>query len=109
MPRMAHHTSVLELDRCLLLLQAHALCQFQHLKAYHNAEWRIRTDKVKRRRPSGKGFETVEIRRRDRIQPRWVRLEKVRNGQQFLAASFRGEVFIPSELWDALRTPAVAA
>jgi len=110
LPAMANHPSVKELDRCLILLQEHAPKQYQHLKSYHcGSEWRIQTIHVRKRRPSGKGFETVEIRQRQKLYPRWIVLEKVRRGEQFLSDRFRGEVFIPDELWNALHKPAMAA
>lgn len=109
LPLMASHQSVVELNRCLTLLAGFAPTQYQHLKCYHTAETRIRTDRVRRRRPNSSKFEIVEVRRRDKVYPRWVKLEKVRRGEQFLADRFQGEVFIPGELWDALNTPAVAA
>jgi hypothetical protein len=110
MPAMANHQSVRELTRVLNLLHTSSPTQYQHLKSYHcGAEWRIRTDHIRKRRPTGKGYETLEIRRREKLYPRWIRLEKVRRAEQFLTIHFQGEVFIPNELWDALHRPAVAA
>lgn len=107
MPRMSRHPSVVELVRCLHALQTVAPRQHDHLKAYYCAEWRIRVDTIRRKRPGGK-FESQEVRRRERVVPRWVRLEKVRRGEAVLVESFRGEVFIPDELWDALTKPIAA-
>lgn len=107
MPLMSRHPSVVELARCLVVLRRVAPRQHDHLKAYYLAEWRIRTDVVRKKRRGGK-FETTELRRRERVVPRWVRLEKVRRGEGVLVEAFSGEVFIPSELWDALTRPAAA-
>ena len=99
MPRMSRHPSVVELARCLELLRVEAPSQFGHLVGYYGAEWRIREDEVRRRRKGGKQ-ETVRVRQRVRLVPRWVRLENVRRGEEFLASVFRGPVFVPDELRD---------
>lgn len=110
LPLMAHHPSVLELSRCLQLLYHAAPGDYRHLKAFRcGVEWRIRTDHIRKRRPSGKGFEIVEVRSRAKITPAWLNMNRVHNAEAFLEDKFRGEVFIPAELWDALHTPAVAA
>lgn len=105
LPLMSRHRSVLELCRCLAVLAEQAPVQASHLKAYHCAEWRIRVDHVRVRRPRRAGkakYELVEQRVRERVVPSWVRLEKVRRGEDRLAELFVGQVDIPEELWDAL-------
>jgi hypothetical protein len=98
---MAHHPSVVELARCLAAVKLAAPFQHSHLMAYHQAEWRIhvRVGTVKRR---GGKFERVEFRDRHRRIPEWVRMGYVRAGELRLEELFRGPVFIPDELWDAL-------
>jgi hypothetical protein len=106
MPLMSRHRSVLELERCLRVLAVEAPSQLSHLKAYHCAEWRIRVDHVRVKRPRRQGgkamSELVETRTRERIVPSWVRLEKVRRAEDRLVVVFRGRVEIPEDLSDAL-------
>lgn len=97
LPLMSRHPSVRELLRCLLLLQAHAPSQFQHVKAFYTAEWRTRDVVVKARKGKPLGPRRV----RERVVPSWVRAQKVRLGVDFVASQFRGEVFIPNELMEA--------
>lgn len=106
LPVMSRHRSVVELARCLAVLGVEAPVQLAHLKAFHCAEWRIRVDHVRVRRPRRQGgggkSELVEKRVRARVVPSWVRLEKVRSAEDRLVELFRGQVDIPEELWDAL-------
>jgi hypothetical protein len=105
LPLMSRDRSVVELERCLRVLAVEAPCQLSHLKAYRCAEWRVRVDRVRRKRRSASGkplFETVTVRTRERVVPRWVRLEKVRRAEARLVQLFRGSVRVPDELWDAL-------
>lgn len=106
MPFMAKHPSVVELARCLAVLRLEATVHHSHLMAFHTAVWRIRVDHVRVRRAGGK-YELVETRERERLVPDWVRLEKVRRGQAALVVAFRGPVFIPDDLWDALTLSSV--
>lgn len=101
LPLMSRHASVVELVRCLALLQVEAPVQHAHLKAFHCAEWRTHRWAEVKRRKGGKR-ERVERSERQRLVPSWVRLEKVRRAEDRLVALFRGPVFIPEELWDAL-------
>jgi hypothetical protein len=101
MPVMAHHRSVLELARCLRILKTEAPSQHDHLMAYHRAEWRIHTWTTLRRRKGGKS-ERVDHRERQRLKPAWVEPLKVHKGEDRLAELFRGTVYIPDDLWDAL-------
>lgn len=106
LPLMSRHPSVVELVRCLRVLGEEAPVQLSHLKAYHCAEWRIRVDHVRVKRPRRQGgklmSELVESRTRERIVPSWVRLEKVRRAEDRLVELFRGRVAIPEDLSDAL-------
>lgn len=98
---MARHRSVVELNRCLALLQVEAPVQHAHLKAFHCAEWRTHRWVESKRRKGGK-LERVDRSERQRLVPAWVRLEKVRRAEDRLVVLFRGPVEIPEELWDAL-------
>lgn len=106
LPLMSRHRSVVELVRCLGVLAVEAPVQLSHLRAYHGAEWRIRVDHVRVKRPRRQGgkvrSELVETRTRERIVPSWVRLEKVRRAEGRLVELFVGQVDLPEELWDAL-------
>lgn len=112
---MASHVSVVELGRCLVVLKAASPVQHSHLMAFHGAEWRqARTPKrttVKGKlgwisNPRSNHAEDWDH-RRERLVPGWVRLEKVRRAQDTLAYAFRGPVFIPDDLWDALTLSSV--
>jgi hypothetical protein len=108
LPLMSRHRSVLELARCLVVLAEEAPVQHSHLRAYHGAEWRVRVVRVRKRRPHKRSqggrpkVEVVETRSRERIVPAWVRMEKVRSGEERLAELFRGSVEIPEDLADAV-------
>lgn len=112
---MASHVSVRELARCLAVLREVAPVQHSHLMAFHGAEWR-QTRTPKRTTVKGKTGWISNPRSshaedwdhgRERIVPAWVRLEKVRRAQEALAEAFRGQVFIPDDLWDALTLSSV--
>jgi hypothetical protein len=117
LPRMANHPSVKELDRCLRLLRTAAPGDYRHLMTYRCCEWRNVTEVVPRKLVNSKKREMVPQRVRRRVLPSWMPFDprpdyvppRVKRGEQFLADKFRGEVFIPAELWDALHTPAMAA
>lgn len=101
LPLMSRHASVVELARCLDVLRQVAPVQHAHLKAFHCAEWRTHRWTETKRRKGGK-LERVERSERQQLVPGWVRREKVRRAEERLVAMFRGPVFIPDELWDAL-------
>lgn len=108
--KMAHHPSVEELDRCLRELEKTDLAAFRHAKAYRcGVEWRCVTRSVRVKRSRGKGYEVLDRRVREPIVPSWIDPAKVRDAEAALSAAFQGEVFVPDELWDAWRRPAVAA
>jgi len=109
MPEVAHHPSVVELDRCLLLLATVEPIPHAHLKAYRvSVEWKIGPVLVRRRLPSGKR-ELVYERRRLRRAPAWVDLDRVAQGENWLEAEFDGPVDIPKPFWRALTEPAGVA
>ena len=116
LPLMSRHPSVVELERCLLVLRGEAPVQHSHLLAFHGAEWRIRRWQESRKRRNGK-LEVVERARRERVLSacdckshpdpgsgcrNWVRLEKVRRAESRLVELFRGSASLPDELLDAL-------
>lgn len=108
--KMAHHGSVRELDRCLHVLERTDVTSFRHLKAYRCAvEWRCVDRPTRVRRPRGKGYEIVVRRVREPIIPSWVSRSKVDDAEARIVSEFNGEVFVPDELWDAWRRPAMAA
>jgi hypothetical protein len=109
MPKMASHPSVIELARCLRILHQYAPVQHAHLKAYRcGVEYRLVDTTVKVKGANGK-LKDVPQRVQERIVPSWVRLEKVRRAEHFLACAFHGDVEIPKDLWDALHLPANSA
>lgn len=107
LPEMASHPSVTELQRCLSSLAEGDPAGYKHLKAYRCCEWRtvdtIRSVKL----VSGK-WDIVPDRMRERIVPRWVSPGLVADAEKTLEALFRGEVFIPKDLWDGLTKPVAA-
>lgn len=106
---LARHPGVKELDRCLRGLEAHDLQAFRHLKAYRcSVEWRCTWKTVRVKRPRGKGYEIVQRRVREPLVPSWVSLKRVDEGEKFLVREFQGEIFLPDELWEAWKRPAVA-
>lgn len=109
MPLMAHHPSVLELGRTLGLLLWASPGDYRHLVAYRQCEWRVQWVPTRIRGPRGKLIQGDPKPERRRVLPSWINMQRVRDGEAFLEAKFRGEVFIPDELWAALNTPAVAA
>jgi hypothetical protein len=104
LPLMASHPSVVELGRCIGLLRGAAPGDCRHLMAFHTAEWRIAQKWAPRQLRSRK-LELVEIRERERIVPRWLDMGRVDRAERWLVEHFRGEVFIPKDLWDALTKP----
>jgi hypothetical protein len=107
--KMARHPSVVELARCLDELERVDPPAFRHVKSYRcGTEWRNVTRKQKVKRPRGKGFELVDRRVREPIVPRWIDHALVASGERWLSVRFRGEVFIPEELWDAWTKPIAA-
>ena len=96
----------MELENCLRTLHDAEPDLFRHLKAYRcNVEWRNVDAYVRVRLPSGK-WDTVESRSRSRIVPRWVSFTKVCRAEDRLVQLFRGEIFVPDELWKSLMAPA---
>lgn len=114
LPRMANHTSVKELCRCLELLNRMAPAHYQHLKAYYTAEWRTAWAAKRKLVPFAQreGAHYDPKRRayayRCRATPAWVIPRMVELGVDFVASEFRGEPFIPDELTGRMRTRAVA-
>lgn len=104
---MSRHPSVVELTRCLRVLKLENKLQHDHLKAYHGAEWKIRTRLSTRKRKGGK-LETITLRDRVKRPPAWVAMGYVRAGEFRLVELFVGPVFIPTELWDALTLDSAA-
>ena len=110
LPLMSRHPSVRELDRVLGLLFRVDAGDYRHLRAYRcGVEWRTVDRLVRVRRPHRRGFEVVSRRVREPVVPSWVRPGRVERGERFCVDKFRGEVFVPDELWDAWHRPAVAA
>ena len=105
LPVMAHHRSVRELDRCLGVLVERAPTLYRHLKAYRcNAEWRQVKAKIKFRGPNGREV-GGDGWKKERIVPSWISLKSVRLAEDLLVAVFRGDVFIPDDLWNGLTKP----
>jgi len=95
----ARHPSVKEMERCLRLLASASPGDYRHLKAYRcGAEWRCVDTWRRVKLPSGK-YDWVQHRVSERIVPRWLKPERVAAGEAFIVRVFRGEVFIPDELW----------
>lgn len=109
MPLMSRHPSVLELGRTLGLLLWANPGDYRHLVAYRQCEWRVQWIPTRIRGPRGKMIVGDPQPVRRRVLPAWINHQRVESGEAFVEAKFRGEVFIPDELWDALNTPAVAA
>jgi hypothetical protein len=98
------------LERALRVLEGVDVRSFRHVKAYRcGVEWRCVDRLVRVRRPHGKGFEVVVRRVREPLVPGWVDPVRVLAGERFLVGEFRGEVFVPDELWKAWNSPAMAA
>ena len=108
MPLMARHPSVVELERTLRLLFAANPGDYRHLAAYRWAsEWRVVWVPTWIRGPHGKRIAGEPKPERRRILPPWLSQLRVTRAEAFLVERFRGEVFIPDELWDSLVKPAV--
>jgi hypothetical protein len=105
LPDMAHHSSVVELEYCLSALAIDHPALFSHLKAFRcNAEWRQVKAKIPLRLPSGRMTE-IDGWRKERLVPAWVKADYVFQAEEFIEKHFRGEVFIPKDLWDGLTKP----
>lgn len=68
---MASYPSVVELNRCLAVLEAKLPNHFNHLKGWYAAEWRTVDAAAKKRDAHGRMVPTV-IRQRERVVPGWV-------------------------------------
>lgn len=110
LPLMARHPSVVELERTLKILLNVQPGDYRHLAAFYwGCEYRIVWLPTRIRGPRGKIIQGDPKPERRRVLHSWVKMARVTNAECFLEDRFRGEVFIPDELWDALNTPAVAA
>ena len=109
MPLMSRHPSVLELGRTLGLLLWANPGDYRHLIAYRQCEWRVVWVPTRIRGPRGKFIAGDPKPERRRVLHTWVDRRRVDRAESFLEEKFKGEVFIPDELWDALNAPAVAA
>lgn len=102
MPQMSRHPTVVELQRCLSSLALDDPPAHRHLKAFRcNAEWRQVRAKIKFRGPNGREIEGDGW-RRERIEPAWISARLVFRAEEYLEQAFRGEVFIPRDLWKGL-------
>lgn len=102
LPKMAHHWSVVELLRCMRLLAQTDLSAHNHLKAFRcSAEWRQVRAMIRVRLQSGR-WDEIPGWRRERIVPHWIDPRLVLRAEKALEESFRGDVFIPKDLWDGL-------
>lgn len=101
LPDEARHHTIKELERCLRLLAAACPGDYRHLKAFRcGAEWRNVDTWRRVKLPSGK-YDWVPDRIRERIVPRWLKPERVAAGESFIVRVFRGEIFIPDDLYAA--------
>jgi len=101
LPKEAGHPTIRELERCLRLLASACPGDYRHLKAYRcGAEWRNVDTWRRVKLPSGK-YDWVPDRIRERIVPRWLRPERVAAGESFILRVFRGEIFLPDDLYQA--------
>jgi hypothetical protein len=108
LPAMAHHGSVKELARCLELLLAASPGDYRHLKAFRcAAEWRQVRALIRVKLPSGRE-DKIPGWRRERIVPRWLSSQRISRAEGFIESVFRGDVFVPEEIWDELRRPLVS-
>jgi len=108
LPAIAHHPSIVELDRCLGELFVVLPVPYRHLKAARvSVQWRIAPVRRRFILPSGRK-EWLTVRERQPLVPRWVEAEHVAEGEGFLVAEFDGPVFIPKPLWRALTEPVQA-
>lgn len=102
LPAMSHAPSVRELQRCLEELRKEDPVAYRHLKAFRcRAEWRQVRAKVRVQLQSGR-WDTIPGWKRERIVPAWINFAKAVRGERFVADIFRGDVFIPKDLWDGL-------
>lgn len=105
LPKMAHDPSVVELELELAQLAKDFPALYRHLKAYRcDAEWRQVRSNIKFRGPNGRMVDGVGW-AKQRLVPSWVDLWRVQAAETLLDHRFRGEVFIPKELWDGLIRP----
>jgi len=109
LPEIAHHPTIVELDRLLGELFLYEPVAYAHEKAYRvSVEWRLVTVMRPFRLPSGKKI-LREVDERQRLVPSWVNRYRVAEADAWLADNFDGEVFIPKPLWKALTEPARVA
>ena len=105
LPKMAQHGSVRELIRCLDNLALDDPAAHKHLKAFRcSAEWRQVRAVIRVRLQSGR-WDGIPGWKRERIVPRWIDPRLVVRAEEAIARMFRGEVFIPKDLWDGLTKP----
>jgi hypothetical protein len=101
LPDEAKHQTIKELERCLRLLASASPGDYRHLKAYRcGAEWRCVDTWRRVKLPSGK-YDWVPDRIREKIAPRWLKPERVLAGELFILRVFRGEIFLPDDLYKA--------
>ena len=101
LPEEAKHQTIRELERCLRLLASARPGDYRHLKAFRcGAEWRNVDTWRRVKLPSGK-YDWIPDRIRERIVPRWLKPERVLAGELFLVRVFRGEIFLPDDLYKA--------
>lgn len=105
LPEMARSASVIELARCLELLLAASPGDYRHLKAYRcAAEWRQVRALIRVKLVSGRDDTTLGW-KMERIVPRWLSPQRISRAEGFIESVFRGDVFVPKEIWDELERP----
>lgn len=108
LPAMASHASVKELARCLEALLSASPGDYRHLKTYRcGAEYRQVRAMIRVKLHSGR-YDGIPGWKRERLVPRWINAQRVERAEAFIERLFRGEVFIPRELWDGLMRPLVS-
>jgi len=108
LPDEASHPTIKELERCLRLLASASPGDYRHLKAFRcGAEWHSVDTWRRMKLPSGR-YDWVPHRVIERIVPRWLSPARVLAGELFILRVFRGEVFLPDDLYKAF-TGLVAA
>lgn len=108
MPLMSRHASVLELGRVLGLLLWANPGDYRHLIAYRQCEWRVVWVPTRIRGPHGKLMAGDPRPERRRVLHPWLKMARVHRAESFLEHKFRGDVFIPDELWHSLNCPGCA-
>lgn len=105
MSKMTRHPSVVELSLCLEKLRALEPALHGHLMAFRcNAEWRQVRSRIKVKLQSGRE-DTILGWKKERIVPSWISFVKVRKAEDLVMELFRGDVWIPKDLWDGLVKP----